>query len=39
MFEKQVEERIALLKPKVEKQVAFGTGELRVNKGAGFEGK
>jgi hypothetical protein len=39
MFEKQVEERVALVEGDVEKQIALGTGELWIDEGAGFEGK
>ena len=39
MFEKQVEECLALLKADVEEKVAFGVGKLGVDEGAGFKGE
>jgi hypothetical protein len=39
MFEKQVEERLALLKPDVEEKVALGVGKVGVDEGAGLKGE
>ena len=37
MFEKQIEEGVALVEGDVKEQIALGTGELWVDEGAGFE--
>ena len=39
VFEEQIEKSFALLECDVEEQIAFGTGELRIDEGAGFKRK